>query len=61
MRLKIVCMGKTKEGFIKAGIAKYVRYLQPYADVEIRELKEEKIGDLSDGPSRKKKRGGKDF
>lgn len=60
MRLKIVCMGKTKEGFIKAGIAKYVRYLQPYADVEIRELKEEKIGDLSDAPL-VRKRGGKDF
>jgi 23S rRNA (pseudouridine1915-N3)-methyltransferase len=61
MRLKIVCMGKTKEGFIKEGIAKYVRYLQPYADVEIREFKEEKIGDLSDAPLVRKKEAVKIF
>jgi 23S rRNA (pseudouridine1915-N3)-methyltransferase len=61
MRLKIVCMGKTKEGFIKVGIAKYVRYLQPYADVEIRELKEEKIGDLSEAPLVRKKEAVKIF
>jgi len=61
MRLKIVCMGKTKEGFIKEGIAKYVRYLQPYADVEIRELKEEKIRDLSEAPLVRKKEAVKIF
>jgi len=55
MRLKIVCMGKTKEEFIKVGIAKYVRYLKAYADVEIRVLKEEKIGDLREAPLIRKK------
>ncbi len=50
MRITILCMGKTREGFIRQGIDKYLRYLKPYADVEIRELKEEKIADLRDAP-----------
>jgi len=55
MRLTILCMGKTKEGFIREGIEKYLRYLRPYAEVSIRELKEEKIQDLKDAPSIRKK------
>jgi 23S rRNA (pseudouridine1915-N3)-methyltransferase len=55
MKLKLICMGKTKEQFIQDGIAKYLRYLGHYADIEIRELKEEKIGDLKDAPLIRKK------
>ena len=55
MRVSILCMGKTRERFIQEGIAKYVRYLKPYADIEVRELKEEKIHDLKDAPLIRKK------
>jgi 23S rRNA (pseudouridine1915-N3)-methyltransferase len=55
MRLTIVCMGKTKEAFIRDGIAKYVRYLKPYADIEVKELREEKIDDLREAPRIRKK------
>jgi 23S rRNA (pseudouridine1915-N3)-methyltransferase len=51
MRLTILCMGKTKERFVQEGIEKYLRYLRPYADASIKELKEEKIQDLRDAPS----------
>ncbi len=43
-------MGKTRERFIQEGIAKYLRYIRPYAGIDIRELKEEKIQDLKDAP-----------
>ncbi len=55
MKLRIFCMGKTRERFIQEGIAKYLRYLKPYADTEIRELKEERITDLKDAPLIRKK------
>jgi len=61
MRLTIICMGKTREEFIRDGIAKYVRYLKPYTDIEIRELKEEKIGNLRDAPVIRKKESEKIF
>lgn len=48
-------MGKTRERFIQEGIGKYTRYLRPYADIEIKELKEEKIQDLKDAPFIRKK------
>ena len=50
MKVRIICVGKTREGFIQEGIKKYLRYLKPYAPVEIRELKEETINDLKDAP-----------
>jgi 23S rRNA (pseudouridine1915-N3)-methyltransferase len=55
MRLMVLCMGKTKERFIQEGIEKYLRYLRPYADASIKELKAEKIQDLKDAPSIRKK------
>jgi 23S rRNA (pseudouridine1915-N3)-methyltransferase len=55
MRLNVICVGKTRERFIQEGIAKYERYLRPYADIEIKVLKEEKIGDLRDAPLVRKK------
>ncbi len=48
-------MGKTREHFIHEGIGKYMRYLKPYVDLEIKELKEEKIHDLKDAPLIRKK------
>ncbi len=61
MRLTILCMGKTKERFIQEGIEKYLRYLRPYADASIKELKEEKIQDLKDAPSIRKKEAARIF
>ena len=55
MRLTILCVGKTREGFIQQGIDKYLRYLKPYAATELRELKEEKIRDLREAPIVRKK------
>jgi 23S rRNA (pseudouridine1915-N3)-methyltransferase len=55
MKLVIICLGRTRERFIQAGIEKYLRYLRSYADVEVRELKEEKIRDLRDAPAVRKK------
>jgi len=50
MKLVLLCVGKTRERFIQEGINKYLRYLKPYTDIEIKELKEEKIQDLKDAP-----------
>ena len=61
MKLSIICMGKTGERFVQEGLAKYLRFLKPYADVEIRELKEEKIHDLKDAPAVRKKEAEKIF
>ncbi len=61
MSVTILCMGKTRERFIQEGISKYVRYLKPYADIEIKELKEEKIRDLKDAPLIRKKEAEKIF
>ena len=50
MRLVLIFVGKTKERFVQEGIAKYLRYLKPYVDLELRELREEKIHDLGEAP-----------
>jgi 23S rRNA (pseudouridine1915-N3)-methyltransferase len=50
MKVAVICMGRTRERFIQEGIAKYLRFLKPYADAELRELREEKIQDLKDAP-----------
>ncbi len=61
MKLSILCMGKTKERFVQEGIAKYARYIRPYADIELKELREEKIGELRDAPLVRKKEAEKIF
>jgi 23S rRNA (pseudouridine1915-N3)-methyltransferase len=61
MKLVLICVGKTRERFIQDGIAKYLRYLKPYADVDIKELKEEKIQDLKDAPRIRKREAEKIF
>ncbi len=55
MKLVVVCLGKTRERFVQEGIAKYLRYLKPYAEIEVRELREEKIHDLKDAPTIRKR------
>jgi 23S rRNA (pseudouridine1915-N3)-methyltransferase len=54
-------MGKTRERFIQEGIQKYLRYLKPYLGIEMQELKEEKITDLKDAPTVRKKEAKKIF
>ena len=43
VRIRIVAVGKTREGWIKEGIFHYQKLLQKYAEVELLEIKEEKI------------------
>jgi 23S rRNA (pseudouridine1915-N3)-methyltransferase len=50
MNLGILCVGRTREPFIRTGIEKYLQYLKPYAPVTIREIREERIDDLKDAP-----------
>lgn len=61
MKLGIICMGRTREPFIQEGIQKYLRYLGPYADVVIKELKEEKIQNLREAPLVRKREAEKIF
>lgn len=50
MKVTLLCVGRTKEPFLKEGIAKYLRFLRSYGAVEVRELKEEKVHDLKEAP-----------
>jgi 23S rRNA (pseudouridine1915-N3)-methyltransferase len=50
MKITLLCVGKTRERFIQEGIAKYLKYLKPYVDLQVRELREEKVADLRDAP-----------
>jgi 23S rRNA (pseudouridine1915-N3)-methyltransferase len=43
VRIKVILVGKTKEQWIKEGISHYVKLLRKYAQVELVEVKEEKI------------------
>ena len=45
MKLTIVCAGKNKEKYLSAGIAEFMKRLRPFAQVEIREIHEEKMPD----------------
>ena len=47
MKIHLVWVGKTKERFILEGVQKYLKLLQPYADVAITEIREEKVKDIS--------------
>lgn len=43
VKIKLIAVGKTKEDWIKEGIKHYQKLLKKYADLEIIEIKEEKI------------------
>ncbi|SDZ88094.1 23S rRNA (pseudouridine(1915)-N(3))-methyltransferase RlmH [Selenomonas ruminantium] len=45
MKITIVCAGKIKEKYLSAGIAEFMKRLKPFAQVEIREIHEEKMPD----------------
>jgi len=55
MKLRILCMGKTRERFIQEGIQKYLKYLKPYVSIDMQELNEEKITNLKDAPTVRRK------
>ena len=42
MKINLIWVGKTKEKCINEGIKKYLGLLNPYADISITEIKEEK-------------------
>ncbi|SFB06031.1 23S rRNA (pseudouridine(1915)-N(3))-methyltransferase RlmH [Selenomonas ruminantium] len=45
MKITVVCAGKIKEKYLSAGIAEFMKRLKPFAQVEIREIHEEKMPD----------------
>ena len=45
MRIKIICVGKLKEKYLKDGIDEYIKRLKRFSNVEIIELSDEKIPD----------------
>ncbi|NJD55353.1 MAG: 23S rRNA (pseudouridine(1915)-N(3))-methyltransferase RlmH [Nitrospirae bacterium] len=46
MKIRLVWVGKTKERFILEGLHKYLKLLRPYADLDIIEVREEKVKDI---------------
>jgi 23S rRNA (pseudouridine1915-N3)-methyltransferase len=51
VKIKLIVVGKTKEDWIKEGIKHYRKLLKKYADLEIIEIKEEKITKSKDEKS----------
>ncbi len=45
MKIKIICVGKLKEKYLKDGIEEYIKRLGRFATIEIVELLDEKIPD----------------
>lgn len=45
IRVKLITVGKIKENWIKEGVEHYKRLLKPRVDLDIAEIKEEKITD----------------
>lgn len=45
MRIRLICVGKLKEKYLLLGVAEYVKRLGRYCNLEIIELKDEKIQD----------------
>ena len=43
VKIKVVAIGKTREGWIKEGILHYQKLLKKYVELELIEIKEEKI------------------
>ncbi|HYQ47876.1 MAG TPA: 23S rRNA (pseudouridine(1915)-N(3))-methyltransferase RlmH [Thermodesulfovibrionales bacterium] len=46
MKIHLVWVGKTKERFILEGLHKYLKLLRFYADIDITEIREEKVKDI---------------
>lgn len=45
MKIKIICIGKLKEKYLKDGVEEYVKRIKRFANVEIIELGDERIPD----------------
>ena len=45
MKIRIMCIGKIKEAFLKEGISEYLSRLKPYCKLEIIEVDDEPIRD----------------
>lgn len=45
MKIKIYCIGKIKENYLKEGISEYLNRLKPYCQIEIVEVNDEPIID----------------
>lgn len=45
MRIKIYCIGKIKEQYLKDGINEYVKRISPYSAIEIIEVADSKVKD----------------
>ena len=43
--IKIICVGKLKENYLKDGISEYLTRLSPYAKTEIVEVIDSKVKD----------------
>lgn len=54
-RLNLVCLGKLKESYWREAEAEYLKRLQPWAKIEIKELKEESFNE-KDRPETVKKK-----
>jgi len=50
-KIKLIVVGKTKEDWIKQGIKHYYKLLKKYAEIELVEVKEEKITKSKDEKS----------
>lgn len=57
MKLTILCVGKTREGFVREGIEKYLRFLKPYAAASVQEVREERVRDLKEAPLVRRREG----
>ena len=45
MKLKIYCIGKIKEQYLKDGINEYLKRISPYSNIEIVEVNDSKVKD----------------
>ena len=56
MNIKIVCVGKLKEKYLKQGIAEYSKRLSKFCKFEIIEVPDEKVKSSRDGSGETKRR-----
>lgn len=45
MKIRIIAIGKLKDDFMKLGVGEYLTRIKPYCNIEIVEVKDEKVSD----------------
>ena len=45
MKIKVYCIGKIKEQYLKDGINEYIKRISPYSSIEIIEVADSKVKD----------------